>query len=58
MNYSFNPAHNFWIIDWLEPTARGSYRSKEFTSYSAAKAEFERLEKIGGLEPVLEGFAH
>lgn len=56
MLYTFDTAHNFWIVDWVE--AGGKYQAREFTDYTQATELFQKLKQDPDLGPVLEGFTH
>lgn len=46
-----------WELEWCEPTAKGGYKMRIFRNERAARKEFDRLSKIPGLNPRLDGYA-
>ena len=56
MAYTFDPAHNFWIVDWVVGATK--YQAREFTDYAKAAELFQQLKQYPDLGPVLEGFTH
>lgn len=55
MAYTFDPAHNFWIVDWVVGGTK--YQSREFTDYAKAEDLFQQLKQDPDLDPLLEGFS-